>query len=108
MTIPISEDLPPPARPDSEAVRRRLEHERRDRIAQLKALLEDEETASDEIMGVQQTSARRVIEEIDAALERLDAGEYGTCPRCGEPIPAERLEILPYARHCVRCRQRSR
>jgi len=108
VTNPISEDLPPPVHPDSEAVRRLLEHERRDRIARLAALREDEGSASDDIAGVQRTSARRVIEEIDAALERLDAGEYGTCPRCGEPIPAERLEILPYARHCVRCRQRSR
>jgi len=85
-----------------------LEYERRDRIARLTALREDEGSASDEIMGLRRASTQRVIEEIDAALERLDAGGYGTCPRCGKPIPAERLEILPYARHCVRCRQRSR
>jgi DnaK suppressor protein len=40
---------------------------------------------------------------VDAALERLDAGRYGTCIRCGKPIPAERLEALPWAAHCVDC-----
>lgn len=108
MTTPTSHDLPPPAHPDSEEARRRLEHERRDRLARLAALREDEGSAPDEIMGARRTSIQRVLEEIDAALERLDAGDYGTCPRCGKPIPAERLEILPYARCCVGCRQRGR
>src|SRR5205085_1475001 len=31
--------------------------------------------------------ARGAVEEIDRALERIDAGTYGTCERCGEPIP---------------------
>lgn len=108
MSTPISQDLPPPGRPDLEEARRRLEHERRNRLAQLAALREDEEAASDEVAGVQQASIRRVVEDIDAALERLDAGGYGLCRRCERPIPAERLEILPYARCCVGCQQRSR
>jgi RNA polymerase-binding transcription factor DksA len=43
------------------------------------------------------------IEEIDAALVRLDEDRYGTCERCGRPIPAERLEVRPTARTCVTC-----
>jgi RNA polymerase-binding transcription factor DksA len=35
------------------------------------------------------------------ALSRLDAGTYGTCHRCGEPIPVERLEAVPATRFCV-------
>jgi DnaK suppressor protein len=35
------------------------------------------------------------------ALARLDAGTYGTCERCGEPIGAERLEAVPATRFCV-------
>ena len=34
---------------------------------------------------------------IDAALERIDAGTYGTCMTCGKPIGDDRLEAIPYA-----------
>ena len=43
------------------------------------------------------------LAEVDAALARLDAGAYGTCEVCGEPIPEARLEARPTARHCVGC-----
>ncbi|MCB7135598.1 TraR/DksA family transcriptional regulator [Cellulosimicrobium marinum] len=43
------------------------------------------------------------VEEVDAALARLDAGTYGVCARCGRPIPAERLEARPTATACVAC-----
>lgn len=108
MSIPTSQDLPRPGRLDAEDARRRLEQERRNRLAQLEALQGDEESASDEIMGLQQTSIKRTLGEIDAALERLDAGVYGICQRCEKPIPAERMEILPYASRCVACQQKSR
>ncbi len=39
--------------------------------------------------------------EIVAALERLDAGTYGTCVDCGQPIPDARLEVRPEAARCV-------
>ncbi|WP_191563593.1 TraR/DksA family transcriptional regulator [Janibacter melonis] len=43
------------------------------------------------------------LDEIDAALRRLDGGGYGTCERCGEPIGEARLEAKPTARLCIRC-----
>ena len=43
------------------------------------------------------------LEEIDAALKRLDAGTYGTCEVCGGPIGQERLEARPAAAVCIRC-----
>jgi DnaK suppressor protein len=43
--------------------------------------------------------------EVVGALERIDAGSYGKCERCGEAIPIERLEAIPTARLCVRCKQ---
>jgi DnaK suppressor protein len=43
------------------------------------------------------------MRELDAASTRWDLGTYGTCERCGESIPAIRLEALPAARRCVRC-----
>ena len=47
--------------------------------------------------------AREHLREIDAALSRLDAGDYGTCERCGRPISAGRLEARPTARTCIDC-----
>jgi RNA polymerase-binding transcription factor DksA len=43
------------------------------------------------------------LAEIDAAERRLDDGSYGTCERCGRPIPEARLEARPTARTCVGC-----
>lgn len=43
------------------------------------------------------------LAEIDAALARVDAGTYGTCERCGDPIVPARLEARPVARLCIGC-----
>ncbi len=43
------------------------------------------------------------IEEVDAALDRLDRGAYGLCERCGRPIDPERLRARPTARTHVVC-----
>ncbi len=43
------------------------------------------------------------LAEIDAALQRLDAGRYGTCTACGRAIAAERLAALPATPTCVGC-----
>jgi DnaK suppressor protein len=50
-------------------------------------------------------SLRDTLRDVDHALARMDAGTYGTCERCGQPIPDERLEALPAARLCIRCKQ---
>jgi DnaK suppressor protein len=47
--------------------------------------------------------ARLHLAEIAAAEERLQAGTYGTCERCGGPIGDERLAARPSARTCIRC-----
>jgi DnaK suppressor protein len=46
---------------------------------------------------------RRQLRGIDETIGRLDAGGYGLCAGCGQPIPAERLAARPTARTCVRC-----
>ena len=43
------------------------------------------------------------LRDIDRALARLDAGDYGNCTSCDEPIDPRRLEVLPYAEFCVVC-----
>jgi DnaK suppressor protein len=50
-------------------------------------------------------NAERMLAEIDDALGRIDAGTYGTCVVCGDPIPEERLAAVPYATLCVRDRR---
>jgi DnaK suppressor protein len=49
---------------------------------------------------------RRELMLIDAALERLDAGEYGLCTDCGQEIDPRRLAALPYALLCTECATR--
>jgi DnaK suppressor protein len=44
--------------------------------------------------------------QIEEALHRLEAGTFGVCLNCAEPIAPGRLEILPYAALCVRCQSR--
>jgi len=43
------------------------------------------------------------IDEIDAALSRLDDGDYGMCADCDRDIPIQRLRALPFARLCIEC-----
>ncbi|SRR5579884_2294025 len=38
-----------------------------------------------------------LLEEVQAALKRLDDGTYGRCEVCGKPIPEKRLEVIPWA-----------
>ena len=45
------------------------------------------------------------MHEIDAALERMDSGTYGTCEKCGKPIGDERLDARPVARLCMDCKR---
>lgn len=47
--------------------------------------------------------ARREIEAIDEALERLGQGQYGICKVCGDDIPMGRLRAMPHATTCVDC-----
>src|SRR5262249_39998695 len=51
---------------------------------------------------------QHLLEEIDAALERIEAGTFGRCERCGQPISKERLRALPYSCHCVHCMEKTR
>jgi DnaK suppressor protein len=46
-------------------------------------------------------NATRALQAIDAALERIDDGTYGTCQRCGKPIAPARLEAIPWATLCI-------
>ena len=45
----------------------------------------------------------QILTEVISALERIDAGTFGVCARCGHAIAKARLDAVPYARTCIRC-----
>ena len=51
---------------------------------------------------------QQLLESIDAALARLEAGSYGTCTRCGGQVAPERLDALPWAAQCIECQRAPR
>ena len=51
-------------------------------------------------------NVERALAAIDAALQRIEDGTYGTCETCGEPIGTERLEALPWTTQCIDCKRR--
>ncbi len=46
------------------------------------------------------------LKQVEAALDRLKAGDYGMCEHCEEPIPVKRLQAIPWAKYCVPCQER--
>ena len=50
-------------------------------------------------------SDRKILILIEEALERLNAGIYGTCINCSQPVQEKRIEAVPWARHCLDCQE---
>jgi DnaK suppressor protein len=46
---------------------------------------------------------RGILDEIQTALDRIEAGTYGHCSDCGAVISEQRLSAIPYTALCVRC-----
>ncbi len=49
--------------------------------------------------------AAQPLQAVESALHRLDAGSFGSCRRCGQAIPEERLQAIPWASYCVACQR---
>lgn len=47
----------------------------------------------------------RTVSDIFRALKRIELGSYGTCLRCEKEIDPKRLNVLPWAKHCIRCQE---
>ena len=52
------------------------------------------------------SNARNLLEQTEKVLARIDAGSYGVCDSCGQPIGKARLMAFPRAVLCVSCKQR--
>jgi RNA polymerase-binding protein DksA len=59
-----------------------------------------------ELDSTLEENEERVLQAIEAALQRIDDGTYGTCGRCGKPIGEERLEALPWTTQCIDCKRK--
>lgn len=49
---------------------------------------------------------RRLLDEVEAALRRVEKNVYGICEANGEKISVARLKAMPYARYCINCQAR--
>jgi DnaK suppressor protein len=48
----------------------------------------------------------RLLQAVDAALERMREGTYGECAACGAPIGSKRLAAVPWTQYCVGCQEK--
>jgi RNA polymerase-binding transcription factor DksA len=96
--------------------RDQLEARRRELIGRLRRIERDldqpvsatfseqaQEREDEEVLEDLGHAGQQEIRMIDAALKRIEAGEYGTCMRCGEPIAEARLDSVPHAPLCRDC-----
>lgn len=56
------------------------------------------------VVSALEAEATAELAAVDAALARLDAGTYGRCAKCGEPISAGRLAARPASALCMGCK----
>jgi phage/conjugal plasmid C-4 type zinc finger TraR family protein len=63
-------------------------------------------THDDEVAAAVVERRARELDEVNRALEDIDAGRYGVCRDCGGDIPPARLKVMPFAIRCVACQAR--
>jgi len=61
------------------------------------------ERQNDEVLDALEVAGERELAQINRALARIEAGDYGICQECGQPIPEARLSALPFTDYCVAC-----
>jgi RNA polymerase-binding protein DksA len=61
----------------------------------------------DEVTATVVDRLARELAAVDRALADVDAGRYGICQDCGDPIAEARLRVVPFATRCVACQART-
>jgi DnaK suppressor protein len=85
------------------AFRAQLEQQKDFRLEQLAELRAIDPRNTSEVTEVLAAGARVALDDVRAALYRLDSGSYGWCTDCGAALPLERLEVLPQVGQCLSC-----
>ncbi len=65
------------------------------------------EREGDEVLEATGLSSQQEIRMIEAALQRMDAGDYGDCARCGMAIAEARLDAVPFSPFCRSCAEKA-
>lgn len=65
------------------------------------------ERENDEVLESLGNSSEQELVMINAALKRIDSGDYFSCSTCGKEIPSARLELLPFSARCVSCAEKT-
>ncbi len=99
-----------------QAAKTRLDARRRELLTELQHIEHDldepkpkdwddaaSERQGDEVLEALGSHDQEELRQIDAALSRIEDGEYGACVKCGNDISAERLEVLPATPFCKNC-----
>src|SRR5437868_5017661 len=127
---PPKKKLPPPLAPSTlQRLRERLETERDRHLRQAEDLTAeadllasereqgdtqfDEESGEGDTVNVERerdlalsATARQTVDDIERALPQMSDNTFGLCVTCGDRIPLARLEVLPWAVQCVKCKAR--
>ena len=56
-----------------------------------------------EVLGIVENT-KHMLDDVDAALAKIEEGTYGECESCGKAIGAARMEFRPTSRYCVDCK----
>jgi RNA polymerase-binding protein DksA len=99
-----------------DALRERLEQKKEELTVRLERITENlrrgyhpdskeraKELEDSEVVDALGNEARAEIRNISAALQRMEAGEYGICIECGTDIDHARINAHPYAKKCIDC-----
>lgn len=86
-----------------------LEDTKFDTLARMGRVAEDDQAqiSHEEFISLQRNSMDyQALRQVNAAIERINTGEYGVCANCDEPISEKRLKAIPWAKYCVVCQDR--
>lgn len=64
-----------------------------------------QERENEQVLNELEVEAAKEIQQLDIALKRLESGTWGVCIDCGERIPSQRMEAMPFALTCIDCAQ---
>ena len=65
------------------------------------------QTFERELQFEMEDSERVILDDIEAALRKIEKGEFGICESCRKSISVQRLKAMPWARYCIACQSRS-